>query len=85
MTGNSQRERLRYRSQHRGMREMDILLGGFAERHIGGFDAVQLADFAVLLEQPDQDLYDWYLGRAEVPGERMSPVLRLFLAYKIVA
>ncbi|MGB4102424.1 MAG: succinate dehydrogenase assembly factor 2 [Alphaproteobacteria bacterium] len=85
MTDHIQRERLRYRSRHRGMREMDILLGGFSDRYLDGFDKAQLTDFAALLELPDQDLYDWYLGRFVPPEEKMSPVLRLFLTCKITA
>lgn len=74
------RERLRYRSHHRGTKEMDVLLGRFAERHLNDFGVTELADFEVLLNEQDQDLYDWASGRATVPQELRSCVMRAYLA-----
>jgi antitoxin CptB len=76
------RKRLLYRGRHRGMREMDILLGGFAERHLDGFDCDQLARFGVLLELSDPDLYNWISGREPVPAEYDSDVMQLLLDFK---
>ena len=84
MTEQARRERLRYRSHHRGMLEMDLLLGGFADRHVAAMDGPALDDYEALLVEQDQDIYDWYLGRTAPPVDRISAVLRLFLAYKII-
>ncbi|MEO0959377.1 MAG: succinate dehydrogenase assembly factor 2 [Pseudomonadota bacterium] len=60
-------KRLRIRSWRRGIREMDMLLGPFADG-VGGLAALdegQLAAYEELLEENDQDLYAWMSGRAE--------------------
>lgn len=85
MTDQTRRDRLRFRSHHRGMLEMDLLMGAFADRYVGGMDAAALDAFEVLLVEQDQDIYDWYLGRAVPPEDKLTPVLQLFLAYKIHA
>jgi antitoxin CptB len=58
------RKRLLFRSWHRGMRETDLLLGPFAERHLGELSPQQLDQFEALLEESDAVLYDWLSGRA---------------------
>ncbi len=56
-----------WRAEHRGIREMDLLMGTFARRHVPDMDDVRLAEFEALIAVPDPDLYDWLLGRVEVP------------------
>lgn len=85
MTLSQQRDRLRFRSHHRGMLEMDLLLGGFANRYVEGMDATALDAYEALLMEQDQDVYDWYLGRSAPPIDKLTQVLQLFLAYKIHA
>ncbi len=55
--------RLRWRCR-RGMRELDLILGGFLESGYGRLSAEQQRMFADLLEFPDQTLLDWLMGRA---------------------
>lgn len=74
------RERLRYRSHHRGTKEMDMLLGRFAERYLDGFGVTELADYEALLNEQDQDLYDWASGRSAPPPEKQSRVMQAYLA-----
>ena len=78
----TRRKRLLYQSEHRGTKESDLLLGAFARTHLKDFSAVQLALYAALLEESDNDLFDWVSGRAAPPAERMSDVLRLLLAFR---
>ena len=75
-------KRLLYRSRHRGTREMDILMGGFAERYLDGFDEAQLARFGDLLELADPDLYNWIAGREPVPAEHDSDVMKLLIDFR---
>tara|TARA_Y100000590_G_scaffold322731_1_gene365504 strand:+ start:2012 stop:2266 length:255 start_codon:yes stop_codon:yes gene_type:complete len=49
-----------YRSNHRGTKEMDLLLGGFVKEHIDEFDYNDLLDLKNLLLLEDQILYKWY-------------------------
>lgn len=61
------RKRLAYQSAHRGMKEMDLILGPFAERYLGRLDERELDEFEALLRVPDDLLYAWISGRESVP------------------
>ena len=76
------RKRLLFRAWHRGTREADLILGSFAEKHLPGFEEGALNEFAVLLEVPDAELFDWISGRAVPPPEHDTNVTRLLLAFK---
>ena len=59
---DDRRKRLLYRCWHRGTREMDLILGGFADAHIGELSDAAVADLEGLLELPDPDLYAAFSG-----------------------
>jgi antitoxin CptB len=75
------RKRLHFRAWHRGMREVDLLLGRFADATIAGLDEGELAGFEALLDVPDQQVFAWITGGAAVPAEADSPLLRRLLAF----
>jgi len=77
------RKRLLFRAWHRGTREADLLLGAFAESHLGDFDEAALDAFEGLLEIPDADLFDWIAGRTAPPPNCNNEVTRLLLAFRI--
>ena len=60
-------KRMRMRSWRRGTKEMDLILGPFADRELAGMSVAQLDLFDALLDENDQDLYQWVSGQAEVP------------------
>jgi antitoxin CptB len=76
------RKRLFYQSRHRGTQEGDLVLGGFAERHLDGFDAEQLDQFEALVEETDADLMDWILGRTMPPDHLSGTVFEFLVKYK---
>ena len=80
----AQRRRLLFQSRHRGTKELDLILGPFAERHLAGFGPVELGQYAVLLAEPDPDIYAWLVGSAPPPARLDNPVMRLLLAFRIV-
>ncbi len=61
-------KRLTMRSWRRGMKEMDLILGPFAERGLAALDGARLEAYESLLEENDQDLYRWVSGAAETPA-----------------
>lgn len=75
------RRRLLFRSGHRGTFETDLLIGGFAERHVPLMDGAALAEMEAVLEYPDPVLADWLTGRVPVPAACETPVLRAMVAY----
>lgn len=70
------RKRLIFRSWHRGTREMDLIMGRFAEVAVPQMDAADLAVYTRLLEESDPDIYDWLCGRQPIPESADSAVLR---------
>jgi antitoxin CptB len=76
------RKRLLYQSSHRGTQESDLLLGAFARARLPAFSAAQLERYAALLEESDNDLFDWISGRAAPPPEKLNDVLELLLAFR---
>ena len=71
------RKRLLYRSRYRSRLESDLLLGRFAERHLGLLDATQLDRYEALLQESDHDLLAWIGGRQPVPERHDHDVFRL--------
>lgn len=62
------RKRLIYRAWHRGTREMDLILGSFADKNVAGFSDAELDEFESLLQLQDPDLYNWITGTEPVPA-----------------
>ncbi len=58
-------KRLLYQSQHRGMKETDLMVGGFAEACIKDLNTEELDQFEALMDVPDGDLLNWILGKSE--------------------
>lgn len=75
------RRRLRFRAWHRGMREVDLLLGRFADASLATLDETDLASFEALLEVPDRQVLAWVTGESNVPAEADSQLLRRLLAF----
>lgn len=76
------RKRLIFRAWHRGTREMDLLVGSFADRNVPGFGAAELQAFEEILTENDPDVYDWITGQKPVPSEHQTPVMDLLLAHR---
>jgi antitoxin CptB len=67
-------KRLKMRASYRGIKEMDLILGGWAETHLSQADASTLDAFEAVLAEADQDLYSWVSGQAEPPAA-LAPIL----------
>ena len=55
------RRRAVYRAHHRGTKEMDWILGRFADATVGAFSTDRLGTFERMLGLPDPDLQDMIL------------------------
>lgn len=75
------RKRLTFRSWHRGTREIDLLLGRFADAHVPDFTAEQLEMYDRFLNNSDPDIYNWISGAEPVPPAEDNAVVRLLLAF----
>ena len=70
------RRKLLFRSWHRGIREMDLIMGRFADRALDGLAECDLAEFERLIDVPDGDLLAWITGESDVPPGYDTPIFR---------
>ena len=78
---DERRRRLLFRAWRRGLREMDLIVGRFADAYIDKLDEPGLDDFEELIEAPNADLYAWVVGDAAVPAHYDTPVLRQLIGF----
>ena len=52
-------KKLLYRSNHRGTKEMDLLIGGFAKENLKKLTPIELKEFEILLNFTDKELSSW--------------------------
>lgn len=79
-TKQTRLRKLDYRSRHRGIREMDIVFGRFAEQVLDTLTDAELDDYERILELPDDKLFSWATGREQVPDDVRSPLLDALLS-----
>ena len=70
-------KRMRMRAWRRGTKEMDIVLGPYADAHLEQMDAAALDAFEMILAENDQDLMAWILGQKATPAAHSDMISRL--------
>jgi antitoxin CptB len=81
---DDRRKRLLFRCWHRGTREMDLILGRFADAEIAGLTDRELGEFEHLIEVPDPDLYAALAGDTPLAPEYASGVFDRIKAFRSV-
>lgn len=76
-TAQNRLKRMTMRSWRRGTKEMDMILGPFADRRLAGLDAGELELYDRLLEENDQDLYQWVTGQAPTPPDYLDLLTKI--------
>ncbi|MGH2340080.1 succinate dehydrogenase assembly factor 2 [Segnochrobactraceae bacterium EtOH-i3] len=76
------RARILYRAWHRGMKEMDIILGNFADAHIAGLSDAELDVLEDLMSVPDAEAFTWFSGRIPAPEEYDTPLFHQILTFQ---
>jgi len=71
---DDRRKRLLFRCWHRGTREMDLILGRFADAGIAGLTDDELAQLERLIEVPDPDLYAALIGATPPAPDYAGPL-----------
>jgi antitoxin CptB len=77
----TRRRRAVYRACHRGTKEMDVLLGRYAETRVAGMAEPQLERFEQLLALPDPELQKWLLNPTLIQGLDFEPEIRDLRAF----
>jgi antitoxin CptB len=66
---DARRRRLLFRCRHRGIREMDLVLGPFADAEVAKLSEADLGEIERWLDVPDQQIFAWVNGMEPVPAE----------------
>jgi antitoxin CptB len=75
------RRRAAYRASHRGTKEMDFILGRYAEAHLAAMTAADLEEFERLLAMPDPSITQWFSSGVDPEDrafEQLIAALRSF-------
>lgn len=81
-TLDTRRRRLRYRAWHRGTKEMDLVLGPYADRHVSALDLTGLDQLEALMEEADTDLLKWVMGQETPPDSIDRELLGRLIAFR---
>ena len=81
---DDRRKRLLFRCWHRGTREMDLILGRFADAEISGLSDGELSQLEALIEVPDPDLYAALTGDRPIAPEYAGPLFDRVKAFRVV-
>ena len=73
---DDRRRRLLFRCWHRGIREMDLVLGPFADAQIESLNEAELTELEGWLEIPDQQIFAWVNGMEPAPAEIETALFR---------
>jgi antitoxin CptB len=79
---DARRKRLLWRANHRGIKEMDLILGGFARARIARMNNAELLTLETIIELPDQELLSWATKTSSVPAEQASELLLEILQHR---
>jgi len=79
-TAEARRKRMAMRSWRRGTKEMDLVLGPFADAHLADLSEDELKTYDTLLAENDQDLMAWILGQS-APPVGLQPLLGRIIAF----
>jgi antitoxin CptB len=71
---DERRRRILFRAWRRGMREMDLVMGQFADVNLPTMSEGELDEFERLMEAPDPQLLSWITGEAPTPPECDTPL-----------
>jgi len=90
MTGSNQttaaldahRRRVLFRAWHRGIREMDLILGQFADTELGQLSEAELDEFERILGEDDNDLFKWICGEYVLPEHLKTPLFARISAFR---
>jgi len=78
---SARQRRILFRSWHRGLREVDLILGQFADAEIAELCESELDDYESLLAAADRDIFSWITRETAPPGAYNTPVFRKILAF----
>jgi antitoxin CptB len=82
---DERRRRILFRAWRRGAREMDLIMGRFADAHLPAMSEAELAEFERLLGVPDPQIFAWIIGGQAPPPEFDTALLARLRGLKLEA
>lgn len=79
---DTRRSKLKFRAWRRGFRELDLLMGSFADEALDSMSQEGLDEFERLLEVPDWEIFAWLVGQEQVPDKHKGPVLDQLIGFR---
>ena len=76
------RRRTLFRAWHRGIREMDLIFGQFADNELAGLSEGDLNEFEAILSEDDNDLFKWICGEQDLPERLKTPLFGRISAFR---
>ncbi|WEZ83492.1 succinate dehydrogenase assembly factor 2 [Rhizobium sp. 32-5/1] len=76
------RRRILFRAWHRGIREMDLVFGQFADAEIGDLPESDLDELETIMDEEDNDLIKWIIGERPVPEHYRTPLFEKIASYR---
>jgi antitoxin CptB len=73
---DERRRRLLFRAWHRGMREVDLITGRFADAHIASLTEAEVDEFERLMDVPEPELLAWVMGAEPTPPQFDTALFR---------
>lgn len=77
----TRKKRLIYRSNYRGFKEADLILGGYAKANVDSMSDADVMVFEDLLDAKDHDIYGWIMQTLAVPANFDTPLLERLRAF----
>ncbi|WP_412057972.1 succinate dehydrogenase assembly factor 2 [Bartonella sp. DGB2] len=77
---DTRRRRLIFRAWHRGIREMDLILGRYVDTHIQMLNVTELDELEYIMSFEDRDLLAWLMGEDTPPHDINTPIFHALLA-----
>jgi antitoxin CptB len=84
-TDQTRLQKLKFRAWRRGFREADLILGPFADKYAHTLTPEQLDAFEALMEQADQDIYEWIVERTPTPPEFDGEIMGMIKTFRFEA
>ena len=82
---DARRRKLKFRAWRRGFREMDLIMGSFADAHLESMSEEDLSEFDRLLATPDWEVFAWLVGQKPVPANFQSALLDRLMTFRYEA
>jgi antitoxin CptB len=76
------RRKILFRAWHRGLREMDLVFGQFADNELADLPDSDLDELETIMAEEDNDLVKWILGERPVPQHLQTPLFARIASYR---